>query len=342
MADSILNAVGDASTAPVRARRLSGFDDPACSWDCWNRLLEQSDTNVISLTKHWLEAWWETVGSGDLLLIAAERDGEIIALAPLFALEGMVFFLGAGESDYLDFIGDVHDPDVLSALLASAREATPGFVGFKLHLIPDRSRTGPVLRIAAERLGMVCLEEAELLAVEVELASQPRAVYDSVNRGMRNRENYCRRHGHFEIRRFRDLNAIREQLAEFYWQHETRWQAKGLPSQFSDPGQRAFLERFLERASETGWIRFLRIDWNGRSIAFEFAWYYHGVHYSGPWCFAVEYAKQSPGHILLRNSVFAALAEGLETYDLGTGDQPYKLRLPARTHMCRTWGLYPP
>ena len=159
---------------------------------------------------------------------------------------------------------------------------------------------------------------------------------------MLKRENYCRRHGTLEVRRLRDVNAIRPHLPEYYSQHLARWQAKGLPSPYTDLRRRAFLERFLELAEETNWIRFLRIDWNGQPIAFEFAWYYRGTHYSAPWCFAVEFANQSPGHILLRQSVLAALAEGLDTYDLGAGDQEYKFRLPARAHICRTWGLYPP
>jgi CelD/BcsL family acetyltransferase involved in cellulose biosynthesis len=308
----------------------------------WQRLLSHSDTDVVFLTKQWLEAWWTTVGEGELLLIAAERDGEVIAIAPLFALEGMVFFLGAGESDYLDFIGDLHDPEVMSALLAVARDSTPGFLGFKLHLIPDRSRTGDTLQLASGRSGLICFEEAELAAVEVPLMERADETLAAVNGSMRDRERYLSRRGPLEVRGLRDLDRIREQLDEFYAQHVTRWEAKDLSSPFSEPEQRAFLERFLELAADTGWIRFLRIDWQGHAIAFEFAWYYRGAHYSGPWCFAVEFANRSPGQIVLRQSVLAALGEGIETYDLGTGDQPYKLRLPARRHVCRTWGLYPP
>jgi CelD/BcsL family acetyltransferase involved in cellulose biosynthesis len=121
-----------------------------------------------------------------------------------------------------------------------------------------------------------------------------------------------------------------------------RWRAKTQPNPFANPRLRAFLQRFVAVAAGRGWVRFLRIDWCGRPLAFEFAWYYHNVHYSGPWCFAIEEANRSPGHVLLRQSILAALAEGLATYDLGGGDQEYKLRLPVRVKRCQTWGLYPP
>ena len=37
----------------------------------------------------------------------------------------------------------------------------------------------------------------------------------------------------------------------------------------------------------------------------------------------------------------AWMDEGLNTYDLGFGDQDYKFRLPARVKTCSRWGLYP-
>lgn len=47
-----------------------------------------------------------SLDSGQLMLILAERNGQPVALAPLFADSGMVYFVGSGGSDYLDFVGD--------------------------------------------------------------------------------------------------------------------------------------------------------------------------------------------------------------------------------------------
>src|SRR6266446_4233138 len=89
---------GRPAMASVRTRVLTGFEDPHCSPHLWEQLLRQGHTDVVFLTWHWLRAWWEAMDDGDLLLIAAEQGGEVVALAPLYAIEGMVFFLGAGES----------------------------------------------------------------------------------------------------------------------------------------------------------------------------------------------------------------------------------------------------
>jgi CelD/BcsL family acetyltransferase involved in cellulose biosynthesis len=326
--------------ADVRSWVLTGFDDPRMSSGRWDALLRRGDTDVIFLTWQWLRSWWETVGEGQLLLIAAERDGELVALAPLYTSFGMVYFLGAGESDYLDFIGDVSDPEVMAALLREARTRATDFVGIRLHLVPERSRTGQVLQEAASRLGLDCVVEAELPAVEVDLREHAEGVRSATNRSMRKREEFFSREGSFEGRLFRRGEAILPHLEEFYTQHIARWEVKGIPSPFADAGQRAFLERFLKVAAQSDWIRFQRLDWQGRPLAFEFAWYYRGTHYSGPWCFALEQARHCPGHVLLRQSLLAALAEELALYDLGGGDQDYKFRLPVRMKRSYSWGLY--
>jgi CelD/BcsL family acetyltransferase involved in cellulose biosynthesis len=329
------------AVAPVRIHVLTGFDNPLCSPERWEQLLRRSDTDVVFLTWQWLRAWWETVGEGELLLIAAERQGEVVALAPLYATDGMVFFLGAGESDYLDFLGDIGDTEVLAALLRAARQRVPDFIGFRFPLVPEQSRTGPRLQEAAGRLGLDWEVEAELPAVEGDLVAQAESVRAATQRSMRKREEFFQRHGSFEVRQLQDSEAIRAHLAPFYAQHVARWQVKDCPSPFADAGQRAFLERFLQLAAGTGWIRFLQLEWEGLPLAFEFAWYYRGTHFSGPWCFAIDQGRHCPGHVLLRQSLLAALDEGLTVYDLGGGDQDYKFRLPVRVKRSFTWGLYP-
>jgi CelD/BcsL family acetyltransferase involved in cellulose biosynthesis len=178
--------------------------------------------------------------------------------------------------------------------------------------------------------------------VDVDLFTQAAAVGSKINHSMLKREEFFRRRGPLVIKHLGDAESIRPLLPQFYAQHIARWGRKSEPSPFSNPRQCVFVERFLELGASTDWIRFLAIESDGRPIAFEFAWYYRGVHYSGPWCFAIEQANHSPGHVLLRQSVLAAMSAGLHTYDLGLGDQEYKRRFPARIKTCRSWGLYPP
>jgi CelD/BcsL family acetyltransferase involved in cellulose biosynthesis len=326
--------------ASVRTRVLQGFDDPTFGPDQWDQLLGQGDSDIVYLTRHWQRAWWETLGDGDLLLIVAERDGRPVALAPLFADSMMVFFVGTGESDYLDFVGDISDPGVLDALLGTARDCVPDFVGFRFHDVLNHSRTGQLLEGSAGRLGLSFTEKGSLPAPEVDLASQGEKVRAAVNRSLRKRENYFRQRGPLAFHDFRRGADILPQLDEFFRQHVARWEVKQDPSRFLQPVQRAFIERLMQLAGETGWVRFRRLEWQGRPIAFEFGWCYHGTYYGGPWCFDVELARRSPGQVLLRQSLLTTLDEGARVYDFGPGDQPYKLQLASHVKYCHTWGLY--
>ena len=51
-------------------------------------------------------------------------------------------------------------------------------------------------------------------------------------------------------------------------------------------------------------------------------------------------ARHSPGEVLLRQLLIAAMAENAEVFDFGLGDEAFKSRFA--THVCRVrnWGLY--
>jgi CelD/BcsL family acetyltransferase involved in cellulose biosynthesis len=326
----------------LRIRVAHDFDDPAFTSERWSKWLAGGDTDVVFLTLEWLRAWWQTLGRGTLLVTVAERAGEVIAVAPLYADMGQVYFVGSGEAEYLDFIGEISDPIVLESLLAAARDHAPDFSGFELALVPDQSRSNERIQAAAAALGMNCYERYAAPGIEIDLAGQALAVRDALSRSLLRKEEYFRRHGPLAIRTLTDAAEIRPYLNEFCAHHVARWERKDKPSDLVDLQQRAFLGHCVDRCAETGWLRFLLLEWKGRFLAGEFCWHYRGTHYPAPWCFDIAQANRSPGRVLLRNSLLAALDAGLRTYDLGGGDPDHNFKIPVRTKVCRTWGLYPP
>ena len=325
---------------PVRVRKLS-FDDPDLP-AVWERLFARSDSRPLSQTLDWHRVWQATYAPPTPLLLAAERAGEIVAIAPLFANEGMVFFLGVGEADFHDFLGTAHEPEVMEALLAAAMEQTPGFLGFKFHLVPEPSRTGPALAQVAARLGLELFEQGDLASVFVDIAADPTAVRRSVSRSMRKAENFFWKNGDFVVRRLTTAEEVLPLLPEFFEMHVARWRLKEIDSQFLKPLSRTFLERWIAVSAERGWLRVVRLEWNGKTLGTDLNWHFGTTQFSGQWVFAIEHFDRSPGQILMRHSVLMALEAGMQTYDLGLGDQAYKFRLPSQPMTCRTWGLYPP
>ena len=342
MTGQALTGEPEVATAPVTARLLDGFDDPSFGPAAWNLLLHQGDTDVVYLTWHWQRSWWETLGRGRLLLVAAERAGRVVAVAPFYADSGMIFLVGSGVSDYMDFIGDIGDPDVLDALLQVARAEVPRFVGFRLYCVLETSRTAARLQAAGGRLGLECYEEKRWPAPVIDIADDPERVRVSASRRrVLKRERYFQRRGALTLRRFHDRNAILPHLEAFFEQHISQWAMADTKSPFLERPRRAFYEHLTRTAAESGWMRFSLLDWEGRPIAFEYGCQYEGTYYGGPSSFAVDLARHSPWQVLLRQLLLTSVDDGVGTYDLGVGDDPHKfLFATGLRHVC-TWGLYP-
>src|SRR6266404_2942452 len=326
--------------APIRIRVLQGFEDPSFGPEQWQMLLQHGSTDEVFLTRHWQRSWWESLGRGRLLLVAAERDGECVALAPMYADSGMIFFLGSDEADYLDFIGDTSDAAVLDALLESARECVRDFVGFRFYKVLEDSPTARRLQAAAPRLGLRFYEKKIWPALALDLKTglgKAAAEKQSLLR----HERYFRREGAMEVQHFCNGEAIRPHLGEFFEQHISRWANTPFPSAFLDPRRRDFCETLTRIAAHTGWLRFTRVDWEGRAIAFHFGFCYRGSYFWYKPTFAIDLARRSPGEVLLRQLLLAAIAEGATCFDFGLGDEPFKHRFATHIRQVHTWELYP-
>ena len=327
---------------PVEIHVASSFDEPTVTSDCWNDLLDRADTPTVFLTREWQHAWWQSFGRGRLLLITAIRDGRPVALAPLFAEAGMVFFVGSGGSDYLGFLGDVGDPEVLDAILLTARESTNGFVGFRFYHLLETSRAGLQLSGAAERCGWRCFDEGILPAPALTLAPCRDAAEAALSKkSLLRHERYFTNNGELKVCHWRRSEEILPLLPEFFEQHVERWRKTPCPSLFNDPSQRDFYTRLTRTSDDAGWLRFTRLVWNGRAIAAHFGFHYRGSYLWYKPSFAIELARRSPGEVLLRQLLIAATREGAQTFDFGLGDEPFKRRFSTHVRQVHTWGLYP-
>jgi CelD/BcsL family acetyltransferase involved in cellulose biosynthesis len=327
-------------TATITTRVLSGFNDPTFGSAEWSRLLSSSQTNVVFLTHEWQSAWWETFCRGELLLIAAVRDAEVVALAPFFAESGMIYFVGSGGSDYLDFIGEILEPEILDALLNEARRRVRDFIGFVFYHVPENSWTGRLLEQAAARLELQMVDEGDLPAPALELTDATVAREAANKKSLLRHEKFFARDGSLKILHLTRTEEILPQLDEFFAQHRERWASTPHPSLFCDEVQRRFYRAIA--LSNVDWLRFTRVEWQGRAIAFHFGFCHGGSFMWYKPSFAIDLARQSPGEVLLRQLLLAAMGEGAHTFDFGLGDEAFKSRFATRVDRVRNWGLYDP
>jgi CelD/BcsL family acetyltransferase involved in cellulose biosynthesis len=328
------------SLASLQVRIVSSFDDPLVSPQRWNKLLARGQTDSVNLTWEWQRNWWNSFGCGKLLLVLVERDAELLCIAPLFAEHGMVFNIC--PEDQLDFIGNVAAPEVMEKIFRSLLEYVPDFLGMKLYFIPDTSSTGAYLVQAAEQFGLACFQENCLAAPRLDITAQPNlATRHTRKKSLVRHENYFRRTGQLAVQHTRDAADILPQLDEFFSQHITRRNATPNPSLFLDTNQRDYYRNIVTSIGPKGWLRFTRLDWNGRAIAFHFGLSYHGRFLFGIPSFDVDLQRHSPGEVLLRQLLLAAIDEGATVFDFGPGEEAYKYRFATSQVRLVTWGIYP-
>lgn len=308
----------------------------------WESALRNGSTKVIYLSLQWQRLWWDVVGRGDLLIVVAARGDEIVAIAPLFAEDGVVHFVGSSpESYYLDLVGRVTRPDDLLAILDAARACVPGFSGFELHWVPDESPTVGLLETVASRMGLDVFELWRLPAPKLDLvADQEAASAATRKKSLRRKENRLRREGILGVTHMRHSEPVLHQLPLFFDQHIARWRSGKGAVGFSDPKNRDLYRSLVKMSGEQGWLRFTRLDWNGDPIAFHIGFCYQGTYTWFQPSFSVEHAAYSPGEVLIRHVLLDALAEGATTFDLGPGEQEYKFRFANRVDQVKGWGLY--
>lgn len=307
----------------------------------WEELLQRSSTRTVFQTVQWQDAWWQAYGRGQRLYVSVEQGSRLLALAPLFAADRMAFFVGSGGSDYLNFLGDVGDPEVLTAILETVRLAIPDFIGCHFYHVPDDSGTSLSLRRAASQLGWDCYEEAVQVAPALQIADAPEAAAAaSRKKSLLRKERYFDRAGTLEVIHLNRGDAIRPHLEEFFEQHRRRWAETKWPSLFCDPAHCDFYRRLTEQRG-VDWLRFTRIESNCRPVAFHFGFCYSGTFLWYKPSFAIDLARHSPGEVLLRQLLLRAIAERVELFDFGLGDEAFKDRFATVTRTVRNWGVYP-
>jgi CelD/BcsL family acetyltransferase involved in cellulose biosynthesis len=217
----------------------------------------------------------------------------------------------------------------------------PNLDTFEFWYVPDETGTGKRLEAAAERLGLSCHVVGQMPVPVIDLAAEPdRALSAANSKQSLRHERWFQREAPLEVLHLKDGAAILPHLDEFFEQHIARRAATDRPSIFADRENRLLWERATRMEADEGWLRFTRIDWAGRPIAFHYGTCYRGRYTWGMPTFAVDLARRSPGQVLLRHVLLDAIQEGAHTFDFGWGDEPFKLRFATETRFVRAWRLH--
>jgi len=257
----------------------------------------------------------------------------------LFEDGGMIFFVGSGGSDYLDFIGFLN-AEILRNILALAAESVNAFVGFRFYHIPEYSPSTGHLKQVAPELDMQFFDEGRLPAPFVDLSpEQAEAILKK--KSLVRHENWFQKNGGIQIEHLYSPEEILPVIDAFFNQHLQRWEGTGFPSLFTDDQQKKFYIELVKGVANANPVTFTKITWNGQVIAMHYGFDYNDVFLWYKPSFDPGLAKHSPGEVLLRQLFLKAKEDGTKVFDFGLGDEAFKQRFCTSVNHVGTVGLYP-
>ncbi|HYF47060.1 MAG TPA: GNAT family N-acetyltransferase, partial [Acidimicrobiales bacterium] len=291
----------------------------------WNRLADDAEASMF-VRPFWCLTWWEHLGRGQLSVVVAEEDGELVALAPLHrrrvGMVDVVRFLGFG----LGSVGEL--------LVAPGREADADAVWDEalghgqtyLQLVEYRdgghglkalqARNSAETRVLPHDVCPVIAFDGD---IDEYLATRKKGHRRNLRKARERLEAEGRTFALEEVETPERLAEVYAESAEVYHAAE---RANPRLDIFRPPWD-SFTATLLRRAAQEGHLRLCigRID--GRAVSCDLA--FLTPRRLALWAgrFDPDYRPFVPGHYALRSIAARALEEG-RVIDLLIGDDPYK------------------
>lgn len=309
----------------------------------WNKLVENSLTNVPFVRFEYLYQWWLTMGGGEwkdarLELIIGSENGEMIGIAPFFFTTNLsqqpaLMLLGSIEiSDYLDLIvSPGREDEFILGLLKFCRSlANPAWKVIDLYNLLSNSPTIPAITSAAEKLGWRIehqdLQHAPFISLpgtwDEYLASLDKKQRHEIRRKLRRLEES---EVTINLNIISDLDGAPEASEAF------------LDLMANDPAKNTFLtapmreqmDDVIHCAAEVGCLQLAFLEIDGKKAAAYLSFDYLQrlwVYNSG---MDRSFTEYSPGWVLVARLIQWAIEHGYKEFDFLRGDEDYKYRFGA-------------
>ena len=274
----------------------------------WLALCRRTPGTTPFQTPMWLLPWWQHFGSDELAVIKTDD-----ALAPLYIVrdgdESLGMFLGTGNSDYLDVVGDA--AAVVGELAAldcqmwdfqqlrpsSSMLAVPPPAGWGENV--DDHDVCPILSLAE-------------LALSTHFQKKIRYYRRALAR----------------LGEVRVETPTAETLGEFvdalFELHAARWQRRGLPGVLGDDVVQRFTRDVARRMLDAGALRMYATRVAERIVAVFYGFALGDTVYYYLSGYDPELEKLSIGTLVVAHAVDEALRDGAATFDFLRGAEEYK------------------
>ena len=313
--------------------RLEGYRDS------WDSLVKESGFSNIFLEYDWVMTWWNHFGhGGELRVLLAYEEGELIGIVPLMMRDGwvrVIRFIGYPHADYADFIFTRRKRAGLLALMRYFRKQHDWRTLMLLDEIPSHSDT---LRYISEFRSDHRITTYSNSTMALDLRGSrfsPKPQSKWTRRNLRR----LRAHGEpvmYEVKGQEERSSLLDMHIRMNIED---WRQRGLRSQFEGKGHQLFLHDIARVYQERCRI-FCYIS-GERPIAVKVFLQVGDTVILYSHSHDIRYNKYGPGILSLYKVIEIFQDEGISVIDLSRGIEGYKEQFSNRIDENHGICIYP-
>ncbi|HEV2719158.1 MAG TPA: GNAT family N-acetyltransferase [Thermoanaerobaculia bacterium] len=288
----------------------------------WLALWRRSSEATPFQSPMWLLPWWRAFGSDELsTIVARNASGELTALLPLYVVrdenDSLGMFLGTGNSDYLDSVGNGD----AAPLLAELAERDCAMWDLQQLRPTSALLTAPL----PSGLHDAVLEQDRCPILSIENAGDE--LQNLISTHFRKKLRYYRR----ALERIAPVTTERASaesldtmLDALYALHAARWERRGLPGVLHDEVVQRFHRDAARRLLDAGALRMYATRLGERIVAVFYGFAHAGTVYYYLSGYDPELERLSIGTLIVAHAIEEAVRDGAATFDFLRGAEEYK------------------
>lgn len=320
----------------------------------WNSLLVNSYANNIFLTWECIFSWWQAYRTNKkLLVIAIEKNKELIGLAPLYITKAR--FFGIRKLKHIEFIGSTGAScEYLDFILLKGREQECTFAildticGLKeikwdvinlLSIKEDSQNLAWIKKYYSEKMiPYSCYGLRESFYIPI-----PETMDEFYKTLSRDRKNKFKRSKAIleekytvSLQEVTQVNDLEQGYKAFIELHQKRWEQRGSEGSFAQENYK-FLEfhnNIVKHFFKNGWLFIIFLKVNDVIVAGQYDFIYDNKLYCYQKGFDPAWEKYSIGSVLQLCVLEYAIKNKLKEFDYLRGNELYKSWWTKSTRKC--------
>jgi len=306
----------------LAVREIESMDELEAIRSDWLALWSSLPAATPFQSPDWLIPWWKHFGVDQLRVQVLLNEERVVGVAPLFVSADRLRLIGTGNTDYLDLLAE--DAECAAAIVAYlCRNRSWNEIDFE-----NLRCESPLL------ISMTCgdvseyVEEQDVCPV-LSLPARADEFIDGLPRQLQHNLNYYRRKlanvGQVTMEQANG-NNFAELFDALLSLHEARWRMNQLSGVLCDYEVQDFHYDAACSLLSHHALRLYALRLDARIIASLYAFHHGRCTYYYLSGFDPEFARYSPGTLIVAHAIHEAIREGDSRFDFLRGREDYKYR----------------